>query len=78
MGLSFGTAAMPMTLGHLPHRSFAFFSFFYFVPQNGYKICVNIYTYIQRYFIQMMENLCRYTPEPLVPNRSELGPSSLG
>jgi hypothetical protein len=47
MGLSFGMAATPVTLGRPPRCSSAFFSpFFYFAPRNGCKICVYIYIYI--------------------------------
>jgi hypothetical protein len=69
MGLSFGMAAAPVTLGHSPRRSFTLFSLFYFAPQNGHKIRVNIYarTHTHRYFIRMMENLCCCTPEPPCP-----------
>jgi hypothetical protein len=72
VGLNFGMAAAPTTSDRPPHRSSTFFSsFFYFAPQNGCKRCVNIYicvcVCIHRYFIRMMENLCRYTPDPPCP-----------
>jgi hypothetical protein len=41
-GTKFGTTAMPATSGRSPRHSSTFF-FFYFAPQNGSKICVNIY-----------------------------------
>jgi hypothetical protein len=45
MGLSFGTATTPMTLGHLPSRSSTFF-FFSLAPRNDYKIRFHMYVYI--------------------------------
>jgi hypothetical protein len=70
-----------VTLGSLPYRSSAL-SFSYFAPQNDCELHINmyvhIYIYIYMVFIRIMENLCHYTPEPHVPNHSELGPWGLG
>jgi hypothetical protein len=52
---------MPVTSGHPPRRSSAFF--FILPLRTAIKhtcVCVCV-------FITVMENLCHYTPEPLSP-----------
>jgi hypothetical protein len=62
-GTEFGTAAAPVILGHLPHRSFAFPSFF--LPLRMAVKDVLVYIYIYKWvFIRIMENLCCYIPRP--------------
>jgi hypothetical protein len=60
MGLSFGTAATPRDFGLSAPSLFHFL--YLFCPKY-----ISIYIDTHRYFIWMMENSCRYTPDPLCP-----------
>jgi hypothetical protein len=75
MGLSFGVVAVLATSGRLPYRSYASSPFFILPLGVAIKYRL-IYIYIV-IFIKVVENLCRYTPEPsqLQPQRVRiLGP----
>jgi hypothetical protein len=71
VGLNFGMAAAPTTSDRPPHRSSTFFSSFFILhlrmAVKDVLIYICVCVCIHRYFIRMMENLCRYTPEPPCP-----------